>query len=902
MSDDVKKYTSLYEIKNFALNTIGPKYFPEDVIEGYNVGLLGYSLDMMTTTTEDMFNTVPIVANEMFPNLAQMPNSIYNYASLFQEDNLLAKPAVMECVLLLPMDSLLTHSDYGADGSYKQFILDQRTSVYVEEHKFILDYDILITMRPYRKDYIITCSYLREYNNSISNIVNPYIKYQKYNYNGTKYIALLVKMRRCDKYEYSTRIINNDRINVTTIQVPFTDQLAGFEVFYRESTDQKFTQLQKRIVNSKAIKEPFCYYKLKSDTVLELTFTTRENYFKPAFNSELKVEYYTTNGTEGNFDLYTGYDVEVYRNYEKYENNSKVPVIAITESASTTGSDIPDLLELRDRVADCFATVDSYTTESDLQRHFNSFDIVNDVRVNFIKKRDDIFDRLYTAFSLTKDSYGSYYKTNTLQLKIYPSQFDHQFEQSDRRLLKPSNVFVYDGQALDRMIKIEQDEVIDLAFSNKFVYQNPFLMTVTNNGMIGYYLNNIDDKIQLDYEYVNDSSMVQFICNNLYVYRSSLKGDNTYKFKVHLTATDIDIESPMIDENGNDTGRVHVILAFLFKNGKEACYVKCKKTHFEQEGLRYVFEAEVTTDDFISDTETVRLYNVNDMIDGSDRVVMVPMTDLKMNVYTFFEYDTGNTNHNYTHIPGIFGYETGLDGNVLVDEKGKPISKKATLTNKYTTEETRVELITPLSMLKSHMSWEKDEYGSSYMLIKDVPVMKWKERITDEDVYEFDRFMTLLSAQYDYMDEIMSKKTNNYSIDMKFYNTFGRSKNFVVGDDQEILNHVNCTLEMKVYPFVKSEGAQLVQDMKMFIKEYFESVNKDSNEGIFISNLIQELENTFPGIRYLKFVSINGYDNDYQSIENTAVDVTTLKKEERILFVPEYLNIELEDIIIDLLN
>jgi hypothetical protein len=137
---------------------------------------------------------------------------------------------------------------------------------------------------------------------------------------------------------------------------------------------------------------------------------------------------------------------------------------------------------------------------------------------------------------------------------------------------------------------------------------------------------------------------------------------------------------------------------------------------------------------------------------------------------------------------------------------------------------------------------------------------------------------------------------------MKFYNTYGRSTNFVVGDEQEVLNHVNCTLELKVYPYVKSEGAQLVQDMKMFIKEYFESINKDVNEGIFISNLIQELENTFSGIRYLKFVSLNGYDNDYQSIENTAVDVTTLEKSKRIIFVPEYLNIELDDIIIELLN
>jgi hypothetical protein len=431
------------------------------------------------------------------------------------------------------------------------------------------------------------------------------------------------------------------------------------------------------------------------------------------------------------------------------------------------------------------------------------------------------------------------------------------------------------------MVKISKDDVIDLGFNNKFIYQNPFLMTVSNNGAVGYYLNNIDDKIPLDYEYVNDNSMVQFICNNLYVYRSSINNENTYKFRVHLTATDMDIESPMIDEEGNDTGRIKVVLSFLHKNGKEAAFIECEKTDFKLEGLHYTYEGTVTTDDFISVTESLRLYDLKDVATGADLVQMIPMTNLKMNVYTFFNYDENNTHHNYTHIPGF---------------------ENTTLTNKYTTEETRVELITPLTMLKSHMTWEKDEIGSTYLLIRDVPVMKWKENVTEEDVEEFDRFMTSLSAQYDYMDEIMSKKTNNYSVDMKFYNTYGRSNNFVVGDEQERLNYVNCSLELKVYPYVKSEGEQLVRDMKMFIKDYYESVNKEFNEGIFISNLIQELENTFPGIRYIKFVSMNGYTNDYQSIENTAVDVSALNKEDRISFVPEYLNIELEDIIIDLLN
>jgi hypothetical protein len=468
-------------------------------------------------------------------------------------------------------------------------------------------------------------------------------------------------------------------------------------------------------------------------------------------------------------------------------------------------------------------------------------------------------------------------------LKIYKSEFDHQFEQSKRLLLKPGNVFVYDGDSTKQMIKLKTDDTNDVLFSNRFVYQNPFLMTVSDSGIVGYYLNNINDKINLDYEYVNDNSLVQFICNNLHVYRSALNNDNSYKFRLYLTATDIDITSPMVDEFGNDTGRVKVVLTFLQKNGREMTYVECKQIDFDNVSMRYVFEGEVFTDDFISTTEAVRLTGLSSMVDGTSAEQMIPMTNLKMNIYTFFEYSDSRSKNSFTHLPGF---------------------ENLTLTNKYTTEESRVELITPLNMLKSRLQWvtPDDEKEEPYMIIKDVPVIKWKDELNQSDIDEFDRFVSLLSAQYDYMREIMSKKVNNYSIDMKFYNTYGRSTNFVVGDNQEQLNHVNCVLYLKVYPTIRSEGARLISDMKIFIKEYFESINRENNEGIFISNLIQELENTFSQIKYLKFESINGYSSEYQSIENIAVDVDLLTKEDRIEFIPEYLNIELEDIYIELLN
>ena len=63
---DTKKYTSSYNIKDFALNVIGPKYFPEDVIEGYNIGLLGYTLDLFANTTEDIFNINSMLADVIY--------------------------------------------------------------------------------------------------------------------------------------------------------------------------------------------------------------------------------------------------------------------------------------------------------------------------------------------------------------------------------------------------------------------------------------------------------------------------------------------------------------------------------------------------------------------------------------------------------------------------------------------------------------------------------------------------------------------------------------------------------------------------------------------------------------------------------------------------------------------
>ena len=167
-----KKYTSNYNIKEFAVNEIAPKYFDSDLVNGYNIGTIGYITDLYANSTEDMFNTIPVLMNELFPNTAQFPSTIYNHAAIFGNEDVLAKPAKMTTVILINEQDILRYAKSN-NNDFKVYTIDENTYVQVEKYKFKLDYNINITVKPYKGDYIFTAAYDKSYNNSLSGIVNP---------------------------------------------------------------------------------------------------------------------------------------------------------------------------------------------------------------------------------------------------------------------------------------------------------------------------------------------------------------------------------------------------------------------------------------------------------------------------------------------------------------------------------------------------------------------------------------------------------------------------------------------------------------------------------------------------------------------------------------------------------
>ena len=169
-----------------------------------------------------------------------------------------------------------------------------------------------------------------------------------------------------------------------------------------------------------------------------------------------------------------------------------------------------------------------------------------------------------------------------------------------------------------------------------------------------------------------------------------------------------------------------------------------------------------------------------------------------------------------------------------------------------------------------------------------------------------DNFYTALKDQYDYLNKVTAINTlitNSYSIDIKFYNTYGNSIWFSAGDDDTtLLDRVNIRIRFKVKPAYGINTNDLTRDIKIFIKDYIENIDDSGSNSFYVSNLITELENKFDGIKYLQFININDMASTVQVIENNSIsDLTSLSKEKRMVYVPEYLTISLDDIIIDII-
>lgn len=902
----LKNGTSRYNIKEYMVNQVAPKYFSQfDKLNDLQIGLFGYITDILSDVTNDSYFTIASMFKEMFPQLAELPESIYNHALIYQLSNIFAHPSHCEFVLMVSEDAVI---DAGTkEGSFSYFNIDSNMVINVEGLSFMLDYDIEIISKKTTEGWVHTTQYIIDKNNDISDIHNPFIRNNIYiSDNGNRYIVMQVVIHQVSKKTINDTILSNDIVNTVEMSYTFTDELCNFNVFYREPGSQTYIPLQKLLANSLETTQPFCFYKLTDENKIQISFTNDDTYFQPKYNSDIIVELFTTKGKDGNFAEYNGDQVSITAKYDKYSSNRGIVFMGNVAGAATGGSDRNSIDELKNETIKAYSTVKSFTTTNDLNIYFDEIRDKNNLpsKILFMRKRDDVFERLYSSFILFKDDDKNVIPTNTLDVRIASDDIDFTMKQTNRHIVKAGKIFEYISDNSNPYAGIRKDLTFESDLdqyegTNHFLYIDPFLTVIGTNPLsVAFYLNSINNDIVLNGVNINSESFYQFIIDTINVYRNALEGDDYYTLTVKLSPTaqlpreaftlinddtlvrdtDRTFTNPYDGYDYIDNNNLKVVAEVFGFNGETEFYIEFKLTQFDEE--YYYFEGKIKTNDYISSNGEIQIIDgFRDKRIFTDKItdpVLIPSNNCKINVYVLYQYPDGTITR--THELNKFDLLKGY-----------------TVTNQYTNKDKMIDFVIPIEQIKSYVQYSIRESEGTYgYRLEAIPLVKANYfRIKEKRTEFIESFYQI----YNYIDEAMDKLTNNYSIDIKFFNTYGASKHYLLADteDRRSIDKVNISLRFKAKLNINTNTDSEVDNIKNYIKELIESTNLTLADppNFYLSNIINKCMNRFNTIQYLVFLGLNNYDSTIQALESDVTEYNIINGEiQTSNVVPEYLNID----------
>ena len=494
--------------------------------------------------------------------------------------------------------------------------------------------------------------------------------------------------------------------------------------------------------------------------------------------------------------------------------------------------------------------------------------------------------------------------------------------------------------------------VFDVDFENfkdskKFMFTNPFILTITEkSGLISYFQTYISQNSELNFVRENDDdAFCQFIAYHLDVKRDISK-DKKYSFRLEvMPSIEQDAENPYLtvvynteDRDqfilGNDSepslsnfnkkilekNDLRIIMTFMNSEGGELGYMEMIPTKNKDQSDHYVFEAEFFTDDYITSSNTFRPihicphcgakilnsanYNIPDFdyyceecgeyfkegiinVNESDSMLIpIDKAVIKLTVLYRDPTDPSHPTNNE-----LAQYSDSYNGYIW--------------TNIYNTQDDPITFIKPLDMVRSVIEYKDYNIpGVNAMdcTIRDIPLVKYSilaykdegMTITDpllsDDIGKFEYFMKSFLGNYDILQEAKNF-LGGTNIDTKFYNSYGKSTNVTIGNDKlfELIDTNNISIDLIITLIAGVDEFTCTEELKMYIKNYIETINSDGTNELYISNLIRSIETNFAYVDHIVFNKINDYPTDYQAITNEYISLDNLTKEQRKKFVPDIL-------------
>lgn len=1002
---DIRRYTSTAEVQDYWLNNIAPNYFDFDKVNNYRSGIFGYINEVMSTVTMDTHNAINIARREFYPITAQNPQSLNKMAALQKVGLPLATPATCRAVLILDEEEIIENSSY-KNGNYT-CVIDNTVEILADVLPFVILYPIVIVANRANGKWNYTIHWDKSGKNDLDTETSSYyLNHKTIKNEGKNYLMIEARLYQAERESIAELVTTDAMLQTVSINFEFEGDLANFEVYYTEEPEvSKPIHLQKVLKGGATPTVPFCEYTLIDENTLQLVFP-KNIYFTPEINSEIRVDFYTSLGTEGEFNFYAG-DLTCDMESEQYPYNNNMTMIGVIDGICSGASNMPNQAEYARSIKDAYATNHTITTTSDLQIRFDKIANSNKNRVRFRKKRSDCF-REYGAYILLKDEAGNVVPTNSLSISLRLDEFDIHNGIYQDAIIKPGALFEYDPKSdmmeiyTGKRIDVEKDEDLGLSeeeledeaspiltiasdlspfdsTNSRFIYTNPFLIIATlQPNVVGYYSNSISETHYVEYEYINDDSIVQFIGSNLKFYRNAINKENFYRITFTISPTaELNIEDvielppePVVDEetgimedNGyyfraeqsghvvsveyiedsgvvctieyvdgeTDTIQVSSIIdtdpedpdSFIYEGGytltKDAydtfvegdilgiskvtdkgkiraglvfkgyldnaqMYVPMTIEEYDDETNAFTLAGYISTDDDI-DSGMILIENGIMSMDGSeDDNVSIASAGLKTQIHVFYNYDDQNIPHQF----GNYSY-----------------FRAHTLTNSYTdADESGIDLIKPITFIKSTLTFEEpedsgetdEELGIDFdgddivVTIHEMPLVKanWLKETTN-----FDYLIREVMLDYERIQELYYQLENNYSVDMKFYNSYGRSKFFRAGirENWQTLDHVNISFRFGIYLSGTTNTGVFLTSFRSYVKNKIEEINGTvgTSQSLYIMNLIHDIKENFHEIGYIEYYGFDEYGYDVQKIE--PVPTTEMSETLLLNYIPEFINV-----------
>lgn len=276
-----------------------------------------------------------------------------------------------------------------------------------------------------------------------------------------------------------------------------------------------------------------------------------------------------------------------------------------------------------------------------------------------------------------------------------------------------------------------------------------------------------------------------------------------------------------------------------------------------------------TTDEIDLSSRIIINHGIYDSNNEENDFLPLPMKDFVVETCVLYNNDGQNEIHKYSQFAGLSGY---------------------TYTNSYTTNsENLAYFVEDLQFIRSNIDYYPGETDENWkIVITEVPMIQATWAIDSE---HFTQFIEQYKGLDGIMQDVYYSLENNFSIDTKFYNTYGKARFYAVGntiDSMQKLDNVKINMHFGVKMNVQANQETFIPNFRTYVKEYIE--NSDSigtaAQDIFIFNLIADAKQNFSEIAYLEYYGFNIYDHMAQKITGPELDDYVDD------YIPEFVNIK----------